>query len=80
MVIPAIHATTIQEVKVLGVEFGGVWIQSQALTNAFLQILGVAVAPKTMVAFVPYHGISLAFSSIEGPALNETAFGVEPQG
>jgi hypothetical protein len=78
MVIPAIHQTTIQKVELLGVETGGVWIQSQTFTNAVLQTLGEASAPKTMVLFVPYHGIALAFSSIEERALNEKAFDVGP--
>jgi hypothetical protein len=75
-IIPGIHPTTIQRVKILGVEAGGVWIQSQTLTNAVLEKFGAASAPKTMVFFLPYHAISVGFASIEEPALNEKAFGV----
>jgi hypothetical protein len=76
MVLPFLHTTKIQKVKLLGVEAGGVWIQSQEFINLTLQKLEQPTAPKTMVLFVPYHGIALALASIEGPSLNEKAFGV----
>ncbi len=76
MLIPFLHPKDMQEIKLLGVESGGIWIQSQSFTNAVLQKAGVTGAPKTGVFFVPYHGISLTLVSIEESALNEKAFGV----
>jgi hypothetical protein len=71
-----IDPTVYQHVKLLGVEAGGLWIESQTLTNAMLQAMGVASAPKTAAFFFPYHEISFAITSIEGPALDEKAFGI----
>jgi hypothetical protein len=76
MKIPAIHPTTFQPVKVIGVEACGIWIESQKLTNEALQSLRIATAPKNLLFFVPYSGIALLMTSGEGMALDEGAFGV----
>jgi hypothetical protein len=68
--------TTIQEVKLIGVEAGGLWIESQFITNSLLQSIGKAASPKTMVVFVPYQEITFAMTSIDGPSLDEKAFGL----
>jgi hypothetical protein len=60
----------------LMVEAGGIWVESQELTNAVLQTLGVAAAPKTLVMFFPYHEIYVITTAIDGPSLDEKAFGV----
>jgi hypothetical protein len=74
--IPRLDQTHYQKVKLIGVETGGLWLESQALTNCVLQARGVPAAPKTLVWFLPYHEISFAISSIEGVALDEAAFGL----
>lgn len=76
LAIPALNATKIQTYTLIGVESGGLWVHSQDYTNSVLQILGTQTAPKTMVLFVPYQQIALGFASIEGPSLDEKAFGV----
>ena len=76
MSIPRIHPVIWQQVKLHGVEAGGVWIESQAITNAVLQHAGVPAAPKTLVAFLPYHEIAFAISAIAEPSLDEKAFGL----
>ena len=68
MVIPTIHKTAMQNVKLLGVEIGGVWVESPALTNLALRRIGQQNTPKTIVFFLPYHAISVALSSIEKPS------------
>lgn len=76
MLIPRIHQVKIQRIKLLGVEFGGVWIESQALTNDILRALGVPASPKTLVFFLPYHEITFAMVGVPGVALDEKSFGV----
>jgi hypothetical protein len=76
LLIPFFHQTKLQEVKLHGVEAGGIWIESQAFTNQALQRFGVATAPKTLVFFLPYSQISLGIASGDWPALDEKAFGV----
>lgn len=59
-----------------GVEAGGVWIESQTLTNTLLATLGASAISKTPVTFLPYHQITCFVSSVDVMALNEKAFGV----
>jgi hypothetical protein len=75
-VIPGIDKTKVQKIKLHGVEAGGVWIENQSLTNAFLEFLGVSSAPKTLVLFVPYTAIAAIYAALDEPALNEKSFGV----
>jgi hypothetical protein len=76
IVIPRIHATDYQEVKLIGVETGGLWIESQEFTNVFLQLFGVPAAQKTPVVFFPYHEIAYVVTSLEQLALDEKAHGL----
>jgi hypothetical protein len=76
ILIPVIHATKLQDVTIVGVENGGIWIESQTLTNFALQSLKIAASPKSLRWFVPYSGIALAMTGGGGPALDESAFGV----
>jgi len=76
VLIPRIGQVNYQRVKVIGVEPGGIWIESQEFVNAMLHAIKAPVAPKTPVFFVPFHEIATAIASIPGPALDEKAFGV----
>jgi poly(3-hydroxyalkanoate) synthetase len=76
LAIPFIHPTTFQKVKLLGVEAGGIWIESQTLINMVLKATETATALRTLAFFFPYHELKFGFVGIEGPALNEEAFGV----
>lgn len=44
--------------------------------NIILKSVGVAAAPKSLAFFYPYHEVKFGFVGVEGPALNEKAFGV----
>jgi len=63
-------------VKLLGVEAGGIWVESQTMINKSLALTERPTAPKSLAFFFPYHQLRYTFVSKEGPALNETAFGV----
>ena len=76
MLIPAIHPTELQKVKLLSVESGGIWIESQTFLNMMLKSLGQATAPRSLAFFFPYHELRYGFVAIEGVALNERAFGI----
>jgi hypothetical protein len=58
----------LQEVKLLGVEEGGVWIESQKFTDQFLDKIQVSSAPKSMVFFMPFAQISFIAASVVQPA------------
>jgi hypothetical protein len=64
------------KVKLLGVEAGGLWIESQAITNAVPQTFEVASSPRTPVFFLPYHEIAVVFHYLPERALDEKAFGL----
>jgi hypothetical protein len=76
VLIPRLHATRYEKVILRGVEMGGIWIESQTLMNEFLQLVGAASAPKTLVFFVPYASITVVVSAIDKTALNEKAYGL----
>jgi hypothetical protein len=65
-----------QEAVLRGVEAGGVWVESQQLTNDLLGQVGVSCAPRTPVTFFPYHEIGFVIAFVPELSLNETALGV----
>jgi hypothetical protein len=75
-IVPFIDKNRILSFKLLGVEFGGLWVESQDATNMMLGKLNLQAAPKTAVLFIPYHQIVVGFSSIDSPALSEESFGM----
>jgi hypothetical protein len=76
LTIPAIDANTIQSVKLLGVETGGIWVESQKLLNMALKTYGLATSETSLAFFFPYHEIRFGYVEIDGPALGEEALGV----
>jgi hypothetical protein len=76
VLIPKIHHSDLQRVLVVGVEGGGIWIESQDATSVVLQKLNLAASPRTIVFFLPYHEIMFAMAGAAGTALDEKAFGV----
>ena len=63
-------------VKLLGVEAGGIWVESQTMINKVLVLIEKPTAPKSLAFFFPYHELRFVFVSEGGPALNEASFGV----
>ena len=66
----------IHAVKLVGIETGGLWIESQELTNLLLQAVGLPTSPETPVLFLPYHAIGGVLVGIQQTALDEKALGV----
>jgi hypothetical protein len=64
-------------VKLVDVEAGGIWIESQDLTDHWLAELKVTSSPKTLVWFLPYAKISWIMGSEDYPALSEKALGLK---
>ncbi len=61
-------------VKLVGVENGGVWIESQSKTNELLELSGRASLPKTPVFFLPFATIAWISSWAEVPAFAVKSF------
>lgn len=75
-VVPTIDPILLQKLIIRGVEGGGVWIESQALTNQVLAKLNLPSAPKTPIFFLAFHEMRFVWYAEDVPALNEGAFGV----
>jgi hypothetical protein len=75
MVIPLLDREVLHEVKIHGVEAGGIWIESEFYSKYWINKLGVA-AIRTPIFFVPYHEIRLAMHSLEKLELSEKKFGL----
>jgi len=76
LLIPKVNPFVVQRVKLVGVDAGGIWIESQAAMNVILRTLNLPSAPRTLAFFLPYHEITFGFVGTEGVSLDEKAFGV----
>lgn len=80
LLIPFIEPDHYQSVRLLGVEAGGIWIESQGMINKVYSALGEVASERTPAFFFPYHQIEFGLVGIPGLALNESAFGVPSPG
>jgi hypothetical protein len=62
--------------NLVGADVGGIWIESQEITNDFLGAISAVASERTPTIFVPYCRIVLAMSTMPGFALGEKSFGV----
>lgn len=72
--IPSIHPTDLQVVKLHGVEQGGLWLESENLTQTMLRSLKMAASSRTPIFFVPYHEIRVLIQGTDKVSLSEEAF------
>jgi len=75
IVIPFVHQTNLQVVKLLSVEASGIWIQNEQITQGFLANLKLHAA-KTPIFFVPFAQIRYVMDASEEIALSEKALGI----
>ena len=66
-------------VKLLSVENGGVWVESQEATDHYLSEIGRQASAKTLAWFLPFAQIAWIMGSSDYPALSEKAFGLLPR-
>jgi hypothetical protein len=76
-IIPIYKAVVAQPFILHKVEDAGIWVENQHMTNVTLDRAGATNAPRTFVAFVPWHGVDAIFGSVNIPSLSETAFGLQ---
>ena len=74
--VPIIHKTTFQQLMLLGVEAGGIWVECQALTDTILKVAGVSSSPATPVFFLPFSQVSFLLVQGKGMSLSEKALGL----
>lgn len=75
-IVPIIDRVKFQELKIHGAEAGGIWVESQRMTDLMLNALGTPVGERTPVFFLPFGQITFAWRTIDQPALSERSFGV----
>lgn len=75
-IIPLFNAKA-QEYTLHQVEPYGLWVESQEQTERILEILKTPVTDRTFVAFVPWHGITCVYGSVDKSSLSEKAFGLQ---
>jgi hypothetical protein len=73
---PQTAETKYSVVTLRGVEFQGLWIESQDVTNVLLRAIGLPTSPQTPLLFVPFHSILGVLASVDQTALDEKAFDV----
>jgi hypothetical protein len=71
-----LHAEQPQIVTLRGVKFGGIWVESQEMTNDLLARVGAPSSPATPVMFLPFAQILWILASYPGQSLQEKAFGL----
>jgi hypothetical protein len=66
-----ISAGELQKVKLLGVEFGGIWIESKNLIEGFLAVSKSTIQPNTPIVFIPYSRLTGIITAVDVPAIGE---------
>jgi len=73
--IPIFHETELQQIKIHGVESGGLWVECDEYTKIWLEKLDLPAA-RTPIFFVPYHEIRFAVYAHSKLALSEKKLGL----
>jgi hypothetical protein len=64
------------QLKLHGVEQGGIWVENQELTDSILETVNEAALPVQPIFFVPYSSIAWAVAVIEGQSLSAEKLGL----
>jgi hypothetical protein len=64
------------QLKLCGVERGGIWVENQELTDTILETLNESALPVQPIFFVPYSSIVWAVAAIEGQSLSAEKLGL----
>jgi hypothetical protein len=63
-------------VKLLAVDTGGIWIESQDITEHWLAQFKQTTMPKTFVWYLPYAQISWILGTEDYPSISEKSLGL----
>lgn len=64
------------ELKIHGIDQGGIWIETQKLTDDVLELFDAASLPATPIFFIPYSAIVWACALAKGPSLSSAKLGL----
>jgi hypothetical protein len=66
------------ELKLHGVEHGGIWVENQTLTDMMLGAMNETVLETTPIFFLPYSTILWGFVMLEDlPSFSSDKFGIQ---
>ena len=68
--VPFLEPNKLLEMKVCGIDAGGIWVECQTLTDIVLRTINTATLPTMPILFLPYSQIRFAFVSVEGQSLS----------
>jgi hypothetical protein len=66
----------LQKLKLLGVEFGGIWVESEQLTAGFVSLSEGKMIANTPVVFLPYARLAAIVAAMDMPAFDEKSLGL----
>jgi hypothetical protein len=69
--VPVIDKVKLQKLKLHGVEVGGIWVESQTMSELLMETAGVTMSPKTVLFFLPFSQVVFVMASLDAPALSE---------
>jgi len=67
--IPLLSSETFEVMKLHKVEDYGIWIEHEPTLEKFFKLAKRTAAPKTLVLFVPWSGVTAIFGSLDVPSL-----------
>ena len=74
---PILKQDTMLELKLHGIEQGGIWVENQTLTDIMLDAAHETSLPSTPIFFVPYSSIRWAFVMADDlPSLSSRKLGL----
>lgn len=68
--IPLLNRETFEVMKLHKVEDYGIWIEHEPTLEKFFKLAKRVAAPKTLVLFVPWGGVTAIFGSLDVPSLS----------
>jgi hypothetical protein len=74
--VPSMDREILQVLRLHGVEEGGIWVESENLTQRILAKLDYVASSKAPLFFLPFHEIRFALQSTDKISLSQKAFGM----
>ncbi len=75
---PHLKNNQLHIVKLLSVDVGGIWIESETFTDTALKEVELTASPRTPVLFLPYSQIVYIISFEDVPSVSVEALGGTP--
>jgi hypothetical protein len=72
--IPSISSELLVSLRLHGVTRHGIWVESQAFTDAMLRKFNAAASTTTLLLFIPFQRIDFILDAIGEVSLSEDAF------